>query len=191
MPPFEMLNVPPSQIVERELAVACAIGELGDPGSTSANERAIGVAQHGHHQPLPPRPRCRSRSALVDDVAADHLGVDAGEQLARRDARFDEERHEAELQPCCFSNRSLYARAESMNAVMSTSLNVVSDRRLVLRLDEPLGDALAQRRHRDDLVARIDVLQAISSSDGPLGGCRLPARAASRRSRARSRVRRA
>jgi len=34
---------------------------------------------------------------LVDDVAADHLGVDAGKQLARGDARLDEKRHEAEL----------------------------------------------------------------------------------------------
>jgi len=34
-------------------------------------------------------------------------------------------------------------------------------RGLVLRLHESLGDALAQRRHRHDLVARIELTEAL------------------------------
>src|ERR1041384_6230268 len=88
--------------------------------------------------------------------------------------------------PCAFSKLSLYFARSDMISVMSASLNVVSaaasccacPTRLaprlhgarvergergcrVLRLHQALSHALAQRRHRDHLVARIDMGQSI------------------------------
>ncbi len=57
--------------------------------------------------------------------------------------------------PCSFSNLSLYLLRRSITGAMLTSLNVVRMALVLLRLEQTLGDARAQARHRHALLRAV------------------------------------
>ena len=85
------------------------------------------------------------------------------------------------LMPYFSSNSCLCSLRSAITADMSTSLNVVSRAGVVLGLDQPLGDAPADRAHRHDFFLAAVAAGRGAGRGGASGRCDLARRGIGRR----------
>jgi hypothetical protein len=91
---------------------------------------------------------------LVDEIVAVDLAVDRRNLLERDDACLDEERHEAEAHAVLFLESVLVPVAQRHHRRHVDLVERGQHGGRVLRLFEPLGDALPEARHPHAFLAR-------------------------------------
>ena len=155
-PPLVIVNVPPVSSSSVSLPSRARVAYADDRLLDLAERQRIGVAQHRHDQAAIGRDGDADVVVLViDDVVAVDRGIDDREALQRLDAGLDEERHEAEPRAVLLLEALLVVRAQFVDRLEVDLVEGRQHRRRRLRLDEPLGDARAQARHRHAALATL------------------------------------
>jgi len=144
------------EFLDRELAVLGLDAEFGDFGFDFGDGEQLGVAQNRHHQTA----RAADGDAdvdvaVVDDVVAVDGGVQYRVTLERRHGGLDEEAHEAETHAVRFLELLAVLLAQRHHRRHVHLVEGGENGVLVLRLDEALGDAGAQARHRHALFGTV------------------------------------
>ena len=154
MPPLLMVKVPPCRSARVSLSSRALLPQLGDLLLDLRHRQRVGVAQHRHHQPAAAGHRDADVVVVLeDDLVALDLGVDQREGLQRLDRRRHEEAHEAQLHAVPLLEPLGVGLPQRHHRAHVDLVEGGEDGGVVLRREEPLGDALAQRRHRHPLLA--------------------------------------
>ena len=141
------------ELLDGELAFLRALAEIGDLLLDLGDRHLVGVAQDRHHEAARAAHRDADvEVAVIDDVVAVDRRVDDRIFLERMHRRLDEEAHEAELDAVLLLEALLVAVAQLDHRRHVHFVERGEDRGGRLRLHEPLGDALAQARHRHALL---------------------------------------
>ncbi len=136
------------EVGERQRAILGALGELADALLDLGERQPVGVAQHGHDQPL----GGADGDADVEVVLEHHLvaldlGVDAREAAQRADRRLDEERRDPEADAVAVLEGLLVTLAQRHHGGHVHLVEGGEHRGGALRLDQPPGDRGAALRH--------------------------------------------
>ncbi len=141
------------QFLELQLALAGALAEIGDFLLDVGERLLVRIAQDRHDEAARGTDGDTDvEEAVIDDVGAVDRCVDDRVLLQSLHRSLDEERHEAELHAVLLLEPVLVPVAQVHHRLHVHFVERRQDRRGRLRLDETLGDALPQARHRDALL---------------------------------------
>ena len=149
MPPLVIVNVPPSRSVTAILPSRAFFASSRDLLLDVGEAELVGVADDRHHQPLLGADRHADVvEVLVDDVGAVDAGVDQRERLECLDGGLHEHRHEPELDAVLLLELLVVLRPQVHDRGHVGLVERGQRGGGVLRFEQPLGDPLADLRHR-------------------------------------------